>query len=107
MQAGAPPAGMDLHSLDREIGDFADTAAALSNLDLVIAVDTAVVHLAGAMGCPVWALLPRVADWRWLLEREDSPWYPTMRLFRQREAGDWAELMERVAGALGAMAGAG
>ena len=63
--------------------DFADTAAVLVNLDLVITVDTAVAHLAGALGIPVWVALPLVPDWRWLLEREDSPWYPSMRLFRQ------------------------
>jgi tetratricopeptide (TPR) repeat protein len=80
--------------------DFADTAAVIANLDLVITIDTSVAHLAGAMAKPVWVLLPFAADWRWLGEREDSPWYPTMRLFRQRRAGDWAEVMERVGNAL-------
>lgn len=69
--------------------DFAETAAVISRLDLVISVDTATAHLAGALGTPVWTLLSQTPDWRWLLDREDSPWYPTMRLFRQRQWGDW------------------
>ncbi len=80
--------------------DFADTAALMANLDLVITVDTAGAHLAGAMGRPVWTLLTQAPDWRWLREREDSPWYLTMRLFRQRQAGDWDEVLGRVALAL-------
>ena len=80
--------------------DFADTAALVANLDLVIAVDTAVAHLAGALGKPVWLLNRFDTCWRWLLERDDSPWYPSLRQFRQAEQGDWAEVMERVAGAL-------
>jgi Flp pilus assembly protein TadD len=96
-QAENPPAGMQLVDRTAEIQDFADTAALIANLDLVLTVDTAVAHLAGAMGKPVWILLPLRADWRWLLEREDSPWYPTARLFRQRARGDWAEVIERVA----------
>ncbi len=83
-----------------ELEDFADTAALLSNLDLVITVDTAVAHLAGAMGIPVWVALPIVPDWRWLLERDDSPWYPTMRLFRQTAWGNWAGVFERLTEAL-------
>ena len=79
------------------LDDFADTACAVSMLDLVITVDTAVAHLAGALGRPAWVLLPAFPDWRWLLEREDSPWYPTMRLFRQAQSGDWGELFGRVA----------
>ncbi|NTV49858.1 MAG: tetratricopeptide repeat protein [Geobacteraceae bacterium] len=78
------------------IRDFSDTAALVANLDLVISVDTAVAHLAGALGKQVWLMLPYVAEWRWLMEREDSPWYPTMRLFRQTSPGDWFELMERI-----------
>jgi tetratricopeptide (TPR) repeat protein len=84
----------------RELRDFAETAALIENLDLVITVDTAVAHLAGAMGKPVWVLLPFVPDWRWLLGREDSPWYPTMRLFRQRAAGDWTGPVAAAAEAL-------
>jgi tetratricopeptide (TPR) repeat protein len=86
-----------LDPLGAEIGDFADTAAILAQLDLVIAVDTSVVHLAGAMGIPVWTLLPFAPDWRWLLGRRDSPWYPTMRLFRQPTRGDWASVFAEVA----------
>jgi hypothetical protein len=78
-------------------GDFADTAALISLLDLVIAVDTSVAHLAGALGWPTWLLLPHLADWRWLADREDSPWYPTMWLFRQETEGDWAGVLDRVA----------
>ena len=91
-----------LHLLDLadELEDFADTAALLSNLDLVITVDTAVAHLAGALGITVWLALPIVPDWRWLLEREDSPWYPTMRLFRQTAWGDWPGVFERLTEAL-------
>ena len=91
---------LKLDALGSEIGDFADTAAIISLLDLVIAVDTSVVHLAGAMGTPVWTLLPFAPDWRWLLARNDSPWYPTMRLFRQPTAGDWASVFANVAGEL-------
>ena len=80
--------------------DFADTAAAMRNLDLIVSVDTLVVHLAGALGQLVWTLLPCMPDWRWLLEREDSPWYPTMRLFRQHRRGDWESVIERVRAAL-------
>lgn len=97
------PAAADtawLTDLAPAIADFSDTAAAIMALDLVIAVDTATAHLAGALGKPVWLLLPWVPDWRWLLEREDSPWYPGMRIFRQRAAGDWAECLARVADAL-------
>jgi tetratricopeptide (TPR) repeat protein len=79
-----------------EITDFADTAALMENLDLVISVDTAVVHLAGALGKPVWTLLPFNADWRWMLDREDSPWYSTMRLFRQPSLGDWESVIAKV-----------
>ncbi len=82
--------------LGREFRDFADTAAAVSLLDLVISVDTAVAHLAGALAKPVWILLPYSADWRWLLDRDDSPWYPTARLFRQAAIGDWDGVLERV-----------
>jgi hypothetical protein len=79
-----------------KIADFADTAAIVSRLDLVITADTAAAHLAGAMARPVWVLLPHVPDWRWLLGRDDSPWYPTARLFRQQRAGDWPGVLDRV-----------
>ncbi|WP_333183646.1 tetratricopeptide repeat protein [Microcoleus sp. B3-D7] len=92
--------------LSRHFGDLADTAAAIAKLDLVISVDTAVAHLAGALGKPVWILLAFSPDWRWLLEREDSPWYPTARLFRQHQRGDWEDVFDRVAEALGAVAAA-
>jgi len=84
----------------RIIEDFADTAAVIAQLDLVIAVDTAVVHLAGALGCAVWAVLPFANDWRWMVRREDSPWYPTLRLFRQERPRDWEGVMGRVQEAL-------
>jgi Flp pilus assembly protein TadD len=82
--------------------DFGETAGLIANLDLVISVDTAVAHLAGAMGKPVWVLLPFPPDWRWMLDRTDSPWYPTMRLFRQKERGDWETVIQAVAEALAA-----
>jgi tetratricopeptide (TPR) repeat protein len=85
-----------LTNLDQQLVDFGDTAAAIVQLDLIITVDTAVGHLAGALGKPVWTLLPMIPDWRWLLHREESPWYPTMRLFRQQRSGDWAGVMARV-----------
>jgi hypothetical protein len=84
-----------------EFTDFAETAALIENLDLVITVDTAVAHLAGALGKPVWVLLPWISDWRWMRDRDDSPWYPTMRLFRQPSTGDWASVIDRVAAELG------
>ena len=77
--------------------DFSDTAAAVANLDLILTVDTSVAHLAGAMGRPVWTLLPFAPDWRWLHDREDSPWYPTMSLFRQSQPEDWTTVFRRVA----------
>jgi ADP-heptose:LPS heptosyltransferase len=76
--------------------DFRGLAALVENLDLVITVDTAAAHLAGALGKPVWTLLPFAPDWRWLVGRDASPWYPTMRLFRQPIAGDWAPVIARV-----------
>jgi hypothetical protein len=82
--------------LGNELSDMADTAAVLRCLDLVISVDTSVAHLAGALGVPVWLAAPFAPDWRWLLNREDSPWYPTMRLFRQNRLGDWSDVFERM-----------
>jgi tetratricopeptide (TPR) repeat protein len=94
----APPAVLD-HG--RELDTFADTAALMGALDLVITVDTAAAHLAGALGKPVWILLPFAADWRWLLDREDSPWYPTARLIRQPRPGDWESVICAVQSKLG------
>lgn len=91
------PDGRVVENLGEDFENFADTAGAVANLDLVISVDTAVAHLAGAMGKPVWLLLPFAPDWRWLMQREDSPWYPSMRLFRQKSRGDWAEVFQRLA----------
>jgi len=89
---------LDLGSrLDEASGAFMDSAAIMQNLDLVICSDTAVPHLAGALGIPVWVALAQVPDWRWLLQREDCPWYPTMRLFRQREYGRWEDVFEHMA----------
>jgi hypothetical protein len=87
----------------KDLGDFADTAALVACMDLVISVDTSIVHLAGALGRPVWVLLAFTADWRWLRDRDDSPWYPSARLFRQRERGGWDEVVSRVATALGTL----
>jgi hypothetical protein len=86
--------------LDEATGPFMDSAAIMQSLDLVICSDTAVAHLAGALGVPVWLALPVVPDWRWLLQRSDSPWYPSMRLFRQTRRGDWGEVFEQMAGEL-------
>ena len=89
--------------LTADLTDFAETAALLRCLDLVITVDTSVAHLAGAMGCPTWILLPYAPDWRWLLDRDDSPWYPTVRLFRQPKPRDYDSVIDRVAAELTAM----
>jgi tetratricopeptide (TPR) repeat protein len=86
--------------IDETSGAFMDTAAVMMHLDLVITSDTAVAHLAGALGVPVWVALALAPDWRWLLQREDSPWYPTMRLFRQARFGDWKDVLERIAEAV-------
>ena len=90
--------------LPRQLTDFADTAALMIHLDLIISVDTSVAHLAGALGLPTWVLLPFAPDWRWMLDRDDSPWYPTMRLFRQQRRGDWSAVLERVREALKSLA---
>jgi tetratricopeptide (TPR) repeat protein len=86
----------DILHFGEELNSYADTAALIANLDLVISVDTSVAHLAGALAKPVWILLPFIPDWRWLLDREDSPWYPTARLFRQDETRSWDSVMARV-----------
>jgi len=100
-EAAQPPAGMALHAIGPQLKDFADTAAVIANLDLVISVDTAVAHLAGALGKPCWLLLPDYrCDWRWMKERDDTPWYPSMRLFRQPREGGWAPVIAGVSAAL-------
>ena len=102
--AEARTAGFDLLDVMDDVGDFADTAAIVANLDLVISVDTSVVHLAGALGKPVFLLDRYDNCWRWLSGREDSPWYPSLRIFRQRQSGDWEPVIVRVATALAAAA---
>ncbi|SDR33933.1 hypothetical protein SAMN05443245_4811 [Paraburkholderia fungorum] len=92
-QAASAPEGMSLLSLSDGIRDFEDTAAILSLVDLLISVDSSPVHLAGAMGVPAWVMLPFVPDWRWLMGRTDTPWYPATRLFRQPKRGDWEGVM--------------
>jgi hypothetical protein len=87
-------------AIDEGTSAFADTAAIMRQLDLVITSDTAIAHLAGALGVKAWVALPMNCDWRWLRDREDSVWYPTMRLFRQRDWGDWGEVFDRMAAAL-------
>src|SRR5437660_1020776 len=99
-QLASSPLGSKLIDLAPQLNDFADTAAAIANLDLVISVDTSVAHLAGAMGKPVWMLLPFAPDWRWMLDRADTPWYPTMRLFRQPALRDWAGAVDEIARAI-------
>jgi len=99
-QARTPPEGMILHDWTEELNDYADTAALIDALDLVISVDTSVVHLAGALGKPVWVLNRYDQCWRWLRNRTDSPWYPSARLFRQRAPHEWSDVIREVAGAL-------
>jgi ADP-heptose:LPS heptosyltransferase len=93
--------------LSAELTDFTETAAVISCLDLVISVDTSVAHLAAALGRPTWILLPYVPDYRWLLDRDDSPWYPTVRLFRQTETQDYETVLDRVRSELIALISAG
>ncbi len=100
IEISSPPEGMKIVNLEKGLNDFADTAAVMANLDLIISTDTAVVHLAGAIGKPVWTLLHFVPDWRWLMDCNDSPWYPSMRLFRQTRPNDWAGVFEQVKNAL-------
>ncbi|HEX3996523.1 MAG TPA: glycosyltransferase family 9 protein, partial [Acetobacteraceae bacterium] len=99
-EAQQPPEGLNLLDVSGQIADFADTAAIIANLDLVISVDTSVAHLAGAMGKPVWLMNVFDTDWRWMLNRDDSPWYPTLRVFRQPTSGDWDSVIRNVATAL-------
>jgi tetratricopeptide (TPR) repeat protein len=106
LQVGPPAKDVDrlaqgaIVDLSSRLGDFAETAGALLNLDLLVAVDTAVAHLGGALARPTWIMLPFAPDWRWMLEREDSPWYPTVRLFRQPSPGDWDSVIARIGRAL-------
>ncbi len=98
-----PPPNMDLADFSAELNDFADTAALVQHLDLVVSVDTSVAHLAGALAKPVWVLIPFRPDFRWLLDRTDTPWYPTMRLFRQPTPTDWQTPIQQIAEALPAL----
>ena len=95
-QVNKLPADMRLCDLAPDIRDFADTAAIISHLDLVLTVDTSVAHLAGAMNVPVWTLLPFGADWRWQMDRPDTPWYASMRVFRQAQPGDWNSVISQI-----------
>ncbi|MDR3517694.1 MAG: tetratricopeptide repeat protein [Azospirillaceae bacterium] len=103
-RSGTPPGGLMLHDWMDEIDDFADTAALIEALDLVVTVDTSVAHLAGALGKPVWILSRYDGCWRWLLNRDDTPWYPTARLFRQDRPHDWDRVIDRVRDHLAAWA---
>ncbi|NJO39661.1 MAG: tetratricopeptide repeat protein [Cyanobacteria bacterium CRU_2_1] len=111
LQIGRDAAAIDAHKQERlqdlspQLKDFAATASAIAQLDLIISVDTAVVHLAGALAKPVWVLLPFAPDWRWMIDRDDSPWYPTMRLFRQQRLGDWEEVIDRIVEAIQSLEG--
>ena len=103
LQKEIRPAGRELlvkhhriKTYENDLNDFSDTAALVAQMNLVISVDTSVAHLAGALGKPVWILLPFASDYRWFMEREDSPWYPTARLFRQPQIGDWTRVIEKV-----------
>lgn len=99
-QEAQPHPSERFNNLGHRLGDLSDTAAAIAHLDLVISVDTAVLHLAGALGKSAWGLLPYAPDWRWMLDRTDTPWYPTLRLFRQNSPGAWAAMVDQVATAL-------
>ena len=88
--------GSNIKQYGDELNDFSDTAALCELMDLVISVDTSVAHLAGAIGKTTWVLLPHVPDWRWLLDREDSPWYPSIKIYRQPSPGDWDSVIQQV-----------
>jgi hypothetical protein len=97
----------EIRHFGEDLRDFSDTAALLDLMDIVVTIDTSVANLAGAMGKPVWILLPfNPHDWRWMLAREDSAWYPTARLFRQPAAGDWTSVIRRAGGELNQLLGA-
>jgi ADP-heptose:LPS heptosyltransferase len=89
-------ASFSIQTLKPEFNEIADTAAIIRNLDLVISADTMPAHLAGALGAPVWTVLPFSPDWRWMLDSEQTPWYPTMRLFRQPRPGDWESVIQKL-----------
>lgn len=95
-----PPEELTMHFLGPDIGDFSDSLAILHELDLVISVDTSIVHLAGAAGLPAWVLVPACTDWRWMTDRSDTPWYPSVRIFRQKELGCWDGVFRDVEAAL-------
>lgn len=95
-QAKGLPADCPFLNLDTEIQDFEDTAVILSLVDVLVSVDSSPVHLAGAIGCPAWVLLPFVPDWRWLINRSDTPWYPQHRLYRQPQIGNWGDVVQRI-----------
>ncbi len=92
-----------IHDAGRGIFDFAEAASVLTQLDLLITIDAPLAHLAGAMGLPAWVMLPHSADWRWMMQRSDSPWYPSLRLFRQSEPGEWGPVMSQIRTSLGAL----
>jgi hypothetical protein len=95
----AEAAALGIEDLSALLTDYAETAAAMMHLDLVVTVDTSVAHLAGAMGRPTWVMLPHNPDWRWLRDRSDSPWYDSIRLFRQPRPGDWTSVVRAIAAA--------
>ena len=111
LQKDLTPEERDVFSRHAELEyfgeDLPNTAAIISLMDLVVSIDSSMVHIAGALGMSVWVLLATVPDWRWMLDRDDNPWYPTARLFRQRRFGDWASLKEPMAAALAGFAANG
>jgi hypothetical protein len=103
VQAAFPPTGMDIVNLASGIGDFADTAAAVAALDLVVSIDTAVSNLAGALGARLWVAIPVVPDWRWGHTGKSTPWYPTATIYRQSQSDDWSVVFDEMAADLGAL----
>ncbi len=104
-QAGEYFGAAPLVNIGAEITDYEDTMAILQSLDLLVTVDTSVCHVAGAMGCKTFVLLARAPDWRWLLQRTDTPWYPSLTLVRQTTTGEWGDAMQRAAGLVAALPG--